>query len=391
MSLCEIKFEEIYRKSPAGVAFCPYRICPVGAHSDHQLGKVTGLAIEKGIHIAYAPKLNGVVEICSLQFDKRAQWHIRAVPDTRTGDWADYLRGATLEMMKRYPLQNGISAVIEGSLPIGGLSSSASVTLAFLKALASVNGVSLSQPELVNMALNAERDYVGVSCGKLDQSCEVYSKAGSLFYLDTLDDTYALLPAPEKMKPYRIMIFFSGAERSLVGSAYNMRVDECKSAAYALKAFSGAEYGRYADTFCRQVPREAFERYGGLLPEQWRKRALHWYGEQERVEKAVGAWRVGDMDAFGKLVFESGRSSIENYETGGPELKALFEIMTRTDGIYGGRFCGAGFRGCCMAIIDPAFEESVAASVSERYLQLFPQHADRYMAVICRSADGISL
>ena len=35
------------------------------------------------------------------------------------------------------------------------------------------------------------------------------------------------------------------------------------------------------------------------------------------------------------------------------ELKKLYEIMTDTDGIYGGRFSGAGFKGCCMALIDP--------------------------------------
>lgn len=391
MSLCEIKFEETYRKSPEGVAFCPYRICPVGAHVDHQLGKVTGFALDKGIHIAYAQKTNGVVEIRSMQFDKRAQWHVRAVPEAGTGDWANYLRGATLELQKRYPLQNGVSAVIEGSLPIGGLSSSSAVTIAFLKALSAVNGIHLDPLEMVNLALNAERNYVGVSCGKLDQSCEVYSKAGHLLYLDTSDDSYSLIATPRNMKPYRIMVFFSGVERTLVGSAYNMRVDECKSAAYALKAFSGAVYGKYSDTVCRQVPREVFLEYRDRLPEPWRKRADHWYGEQDRVEKAVSEWTAGDIDAFGRLVFESGASSIDNYETGGPELKTLFEIMKETDGIYGGRFSGAGFRGCCMAIVDPAYEESIADSVGRRYLEAFPQYRDKFVSVVCDSSDGIKL
>ena len=91
---CEERFYEIYGKDPVGISFCPYRICPIGAHSDHNLGKITGLAIDKGIHIAYKPKMNGVVEMCSLQFPKRAQWHIREIGE-KTGDWADYLRGAT--------------------------------------------------------------------------------------------------------------------------------------------------------------------------------------------------------------------------------------------------------------------------------------------------------
>lgn len=117
MLSCEQKFQELYHKEAEGISFCPYRICPIGAHSDHNLGKITGLAIDKGIHIAYRPKENGVVELCSLQFDKRAQWHIAQVPAQRQGDWADYLRGATLELARRYPLRHGMSGVIQGTLP----------------------------------------------------------------------------------------------------------------------------------------------------------------------------------------------------------------------------------------------------------------------------------
>lgn len=76
-------FEQTYRKSPEHTAFTPYRVCPIGAHSDHQLGKITGFAIDKGIHIAYGPKMNGVVEISSLQFSKRAQWHVSETPSEK--------------------------------------------------------------------------------------------------------------------------------------------------------------------------------------------------------------------------------------------------------------------------------------------------------------------
>ena len=89
--LCEDRFRQTYGREPDGRSFCPYRICPIGAHSDHNLGKITGLAIDKGIHIAYSAKQNGVVEMASLQFPKRAQWHIASVPASRQGDWADYL------------------------------------------------------------------------------------------------------------------------------------------------------------------------------------------------------------------------------------------------------------------------------------------------------------
>lgn len=388
---CEEKFFEIYGKQNEGLAFCPYRVCPIGAHSDHQYGKITGLAIDKGIHIAYRPKQNGVIEMSSLNFEKRAQWHISSTPETKENDWADYLRGATLALSRRYPLGTGLCGVIEGSLPIGGLSSSAAVIISFLSALTSVNNIHLTQKEIIMTALEAENSYVGVSCGKLDQSCEVYSKKNHLLYLDTLDDSFELIPTNPVMKPYKIAIFFSGVERTLAGSKFNMRVDECRSAAYALKAFSGMEYGKFEETHLREVPVEIFNRYKDRLPENWAKRAEHWYTEFDRVQRGAEAWRKGDIEAFGKLSFESGRSSIYNYETGSPELKRLYELMLETDGIYGGRFSGAGFKGCCMALIDPAFEESIIEKIGREYISAFPELEGKYSVHICESADGVAL
>ncbi len=387
----ETLFEQIYRKAPEGIAFCPYRVCPLGAHSDHQLGKVTGLAIDKGIKIAYKTKHNGVIELCSLQFEQRAQWHIADVPKTKQNDWADYLRGATCILKQKYPLSVGICGVIEGSLPIGGLSSSAAVTISFLSALCRANGIVLSEHEMIITALRAENEYVGVSCGKLDQSCEVYCRKDKLLYLDTKDDSFELIERHPAMKPYRIAVFFSGIERNLAGSKFNMRVDECRSAAYALKAFAGMEYGKIAETNLRDVPREVYDRYKDRLPEPWRLRAEHWYTEYERVEAGVEAWRRGDIGEFGRLSFESGKSSIENYQTGSPELKELYEIMRRTDGIYGGRFSGAGFKGCCMALVDPAYIDSITEKVTGAYLKVFPALKGKFSVHICDSADGVRL
>ncbi len=386
---CQERFQEIYKREPEALAFCPYRVCPIGAHSDANLGKITGLAIDKGIHIAYSPKLNGVVELCSLQFEKRAQFHVRDVPRHKQDDWADYLRGVTIKLGEHYPLTYGLSGVIEGSLPIGGLSSSAAVALVFLKALCHVNLIHPEPLELILISMAAENDYVGVSSGKLDQSCEVYSKKNHLLYLDTKTDQYELIPTHPDMKPYRIAIFFSGIERTLAGSKFNMRIDEARSAAYALMAYAGMEYGKFCEANLRAVPREVYEQYKERLPETWRRRAEHWYTEFDRVEQGAEAWRKGDIETYGRLSFESGKSSICNWETGSPELKTLYDIMCHTEGIYGGRFSGAGFKGCCMALIDPAYESAITRQVTKEYLAAFPQLEGKYSVHICDSADGL--
>lgn len=384
-------FAHTYKKVPQYTAFTPYRVCPIGAHSDHQLGKITGFAINKGIHIAYSPKENGVIEIQSLQFEKRAQWHVEATPKTKENDWADHLRGATIALHKRYPLRRGLCAVLDGELPIGGLSSSAAVIITYLSALCKMNGIELTPDELITFSKEAENKYVGVSCGKLDQSCEVYCKKDHLLYMDLRDDTYELIPQSTQMKPYKFAIFFSGLERSLASSAFNMRVDECRSAAYALKAYAGMAYGKFEETNLRDVPCEVYEQYKDRLPDNWRKRAEHWYTEFDRVQKGAEAWRRGDLETYGKLSFESGYSSIHNWETGSPELIKLYEIMTETQGIYGGRFSGAGFKGCCLAIIDPQYEESIIGMVTREYLTAFPHLTGKYSVHICESADGVKL
>ena len=386
---CEEVYFDTYGKTPEAIAFCPYRISPLGAHIDHQWGKINGLAIDKGIHIAYSRKENGVVELQSLNFPKRAQFHVNSIPEEKVGDWADHMRGAAKMLLEKYPLRYGISAVIEGTLPIGGLSSSAAVIIAFMSALAQVNRIHLDPWETIMMAKAAENKYVGVNCGKLDQSCEVLCLQDQLLYLDCADDSYQLIPWTGSK--FKIAVFFSGLERSLATSAYNLRQDECKAAAYSLLAHAGLEYGKFADTRLRDVPTPVFEEYKHLLPDNFRKRAEHYFSEYHRAEEGAEAWRKGDLETYGKLIFQSGRSSIENYECGCPELITLYNIMAETDGIYGGRFSGAGFKGCCMALVDPEKAEKIMATVEEKYLAVYPALKGKYLGALCDSADGVKL
>ena len=230
---------------------------------------------------------------------------------------------------------------------------------------------------------------MGVNVGTLDQSCEVLSRARHLLYLDCRDNHYELIPEHPSMKPYKIAIFFSGLEHNLAGSKYNMRVDELRAGIYALQALSGADYGKFKEANARDVSFETYEEFKDRLPRPWMLRCEHWYTEFKRVEAGVEAWRRGDIEEFGRLSFASGWSSIHNWESGAPEQIKLYEIMTKTEGIYGGRFSGAGFKGCCMALIDPEKAESIAEAVEAQYLAAYPQMKGKYAFYLCDSADGI--
>jgi galactokinase/galacturonokinase len=110
--------------------------------------------------------------------------------------------------------------------------------------------------------------------------------------------------------------------------------------------------------------------------------------EFDRVEEAVTAFSEGDVERLGAVMFASGKSSIELWESGCEEMIALYDIMTQTPGIYGGRFSGAGFKGCCIAISDPSRREAIVDSVSGRYLERFPNLKGHFSAHVCKTADG---
>ena len=371
-------------------SFCPYRVCPLGAHIDHQLGLVTGFALDIGTDFDYFATDDGSIEVYSENFSGDALGDIDEEYE-RQYIWADYLFGAVKTLKKSYSITKGIKGIVKGSVLGGGLSSSASVILTYLRALSSINGINLASPELINLAIDEERSYIGVNVGKLDQSCEVYCKEGHLLYLDTKTDSTKLIPIPTNMPDFEIAVIFSGVERKLAGSAYNTRVDECKAASYALKDFARLEYGKFADSYLRDVPSGIYRQYKDKLPHTWAKRASHFYGEMDRVKRGVKAFQNGDLAEFGRIVFESGRSSIEKYETGSVELKTLHEIMERTDGIYGGRFSGAGFNGCAMAIVDPSKKDEVKDRIESEYLERFPDLKEHFSIHFCRTADGIGL
>ena len=352
--------------------FAPYRVCPLGAHIDHQKGIVQGFVIDRGVHLEYTPSGDGVVEIESANFAGSVRFSLDSIPDVKVGDWADHLRGAALQLTHHYPIHTGVKGRIAGDPPLGGgLSSSAAVIIAFLKALSSINGIELDSHELITMAQAAENQYVGVRCGKLDQSCIVLSRANHLLVLDCQDDSYTLLPWNTGNQEIRFGVFFSGLERSLATSDYNRRQDECREAAFRLIANAHQaglpvipEHTSYEQggAVLRDVPVEIYEAYRSALPEKLARRADHFFGEMKRVEKGVEAWKAGDLDTYGSLVFDSGMSSITNYECGCDELITLFHILQNTPGVLGARFSGAGFKGCCMALIEPTLADQVLAT-----------------------------
>lgn len=141
----------------------------------------------------------------------------------------------------------------------------------------------------------------------------------------------------------------------------------------------------------RDIPYDVYLKHKSKLPINYQKRAEHFYSEIDRVEKGINYYKKGDIESFGKLVTESGESSINNWKTGSRELIDLFNIIKSCDGVYGARFSGSGFKGSCLAFINPKDIDKLFKEVEEKYISKYPKLKEKYSAHICNTADGIKL
>ena len=379
--------------------FSPYRVCPLGAHVDHQHGLVTGFAIDKGVDFWFDVTNTDAtdktdnwpdnhVHLESLTFDGTVDFDIDTPPQAKEGHWGDYARGAKYALLKHFELKRGINGVIKGSLPVGGLSSSAAVLLAYVMAFARANDIPLEPFEVVKIASEAEREYIGLNNGLLDQACIALGKKDGLLFLDCDSNDWHIIKRNPEMPEFEIGIFFSGLTRSLVNSDYNLRVDECKTAAWNMLAYTDQPLKTFDKTFLRDIPKSTFDKTRTAMPARFARRAEHFYSECSRVRQGVTAWEKGDLELFGQLSFDSCESSIHNYECGSPELIAIYDIMRTLPGVYGGRFSGAGFKGACIALVDPAHKDDIEKQLTARYLEQFPEYEKTFQVFWVKPDDG---
>lgn len=367
------------------VVFAPYRICPLGAHIDHQRGPVTAMALDRGVMLAYAPLREAIVTMSSMNFAGEVRVELAAVPSAMPGDWGNYPRGAILALQQGQPLKCGLAGIVEGSAVEGGLSSSAALGVACLLALEDVNSICV--PPLRNIQLDQyiENSYLGLKNGVLDQAAILLSRKDHLTRIDCSTLRHEQWARPATMPGFSVMIAHSGIRKALIHTDYNRRVDECQEAARLLLDAAGRGKDR---AVLGDVTAEEYDTFRDRLPPHLARRAAHFFSESDRVDRGTRAWQAGDIAAFGQLITESGESSIAHYECGSPPLIDLFRLIAETPGVYGSRFSGAGFRGCCLALVDSSRAESIAAEVQQAYRRLHPELAHAAHVWLCDTSDG---
>lgn len=348
------------------VVVSPYRFNPLGAHIDHQGGQVLARCLNQYTILIFWPSGTAQSRVyANLEGDEwqKTQFLVSDLKDDY--GWDSMARASAAALADFSHTDKGMDAVVFGTMVSCGLSSSASVILAYLSALAHVNNVELSAQEMVELSRRVENDYRGLNNGVQDQMSIIYGQLTSLSLLDVETVTSRPIPDPAEIDRYRFLMCFSGVSRNLGGSSFNSRVAECRAAAQSLH--SEAEH-------LGQVPAEfRTAKQINALPEMLSRRAQHVYGEMKRVALGAEAWMAGDIVEFGKLMDQSCQSSIHNYQSGSEWLIALHEIAREIPGVYGNRFSGGGYGGCLFMLVDKHKMDDVATQLMDRYIGRYPE------------------
>ena len=384
-------FRHTFNKEATGVVWAPFRICPVGAHVDHQYGHVAAAAIGIGITLAFTPRDDGLVRIYSHAMEEMAEFGTEHI-HPKEGIWLDYAKGAVVACKDLAGLKTvrGIDCVVIGGAMGAGLSSSAAVGLAYTLALASVNGLQLSNQDLIAHDAYIEQRYMGLNNGTLDPATIVLAKADRLCHIETRENgvTYH-----RGGTPFQFVVVFSGIFEALTPANFNQRVQESWQAAEELKRLGSKQIDapRLGDFEYAE-----FEEGRHRLSPVSRRRAEHFFSETNRVTRSIEAWEQGDISSLGQLMRRSAASSIANYECGATPVKDLVSILNETPGVAGARFCGPGFRGCCVALLEAPYESASARAavfqaVKKRYAYGHKKLADLSWMLPCDIAGGAKL
>lgn len=348
--------------------FSPGRVNLMGAHLDYNGGPVMPMAIDRGTFIALGERDDRRVRLRTTHGyesdDEGLEFELAALPERRTGRWVDYPLGVLRMLLERGSPARGADILFGGNLPVGaGLSSSASICVGTAFALNRAWKLGLEQRELVDAALRAEREFVGVRCGIMDPYAVGFAKNGALLWLDCKDASTAHLPLDHDA--LSVAVADSGVRRELAQGAFNQRVAESARAFELLGVYAPEA------TCLRDVPGSVLDAHEAELEPHVARRARHVVDEVRRTFAARDALARGDLRGFGEQMFACHRSLRDLYEVSVPELDTLVESASRQPAVFGARLTGAGFGGCAVIVLERRAREPALAAIAADFEQRF--------------------
>ncbi|GAB4452830.1 MAG: galactokinase [Anaerolineales bacterium] len=385
------RLSTIYRDTfggiPAHIVRAPGRVNLLGEHVDYNDGFVLPAAIDRATYIAFSPAAARHSTLTAVDFDQQASFSPDTIPTKTQADssplpeWAHYPAGVMWALMEEGLPVLSMNAVFASDVPRGsGLSSSASVEMAFLLAWQTLGGWTLPPMRRALLGQKAENRYVGVNCGIMDQFASACGVENRLLLLDCRSLAWKPIPLPEDVS---IVIADTTVRRKLTGGEYNQRRAACEEAVRLLRQ------DLPHITSLRDVSVEEFNRLAHQLPPEVRKRARHVVDEIERTSQAEVLLEAGDVRNFGRLMNECHVSLRDLYEVSCPELNLMVNLAQSLEGCYGARLTGAGFGGCTVNLVVKEHAQSFAQQLAVNYEAQSGFHPEIYITRASRGAELI--
>jgi len=373
------EFENQFGDRPAAVIRAPGRVNLIGEHTDYNDGFVLPMAIDRAIWIALRPLPGETVRVYSHDFGDTQTFSFDEVEKPRedfaSSGWIEYLKGVAWVLRDAGHKLQAWEGVLVGDVPVGaGLSSSAALEMATMRAFAALGDWPWDVPAMALLGQRAENQWVGVNCGIMDQMISAAGQKDHALLLDCRSMQTELVPLPPETA---VIVLDTTTRRGLVDSAYNERRRQCEEAAehFAVKAL-------------RDISTSQLRAESGKLDALTEQRARHVISENERTLQAVAAMRAGDAHTLGGLMDASHVSLRDDFEVSSPALDAMVACAHQAPGCYGARMTGAGFGGCAVALVEAQQVDSFSQQVASTY-QVETGHQAQIYA--CMATDGAAI
>lgn len=368
-----------------GTFSVPGRVNLIGEHTDYNDGFVLPMAIEKEIVMLGQLRNDRKVRVFDFGYNTEIDFSLDKLIPLRKNTWANYLMGVMDEIQKAgYPLQ-GANLVFISNIPKGaGLSSSAALEVVTALTMAKLNSLKIEPVEMALLCRRAENNFVGVSCGIMDQYVSCLGQKNYALFIDCRSNDYE--PVPFKDPDYQVLICNSKIQRGLANSEYNKRREECKIATKFFKQKFNREIRALRD-----ITIDEFKKYQAQLPEIIARRTRHVISENYRVQAGVQALRMGNYSAFGQLMIESHQSLKDDYEVSCAELDLLVNLALKQEGVLGARMTGAGFGGCTVNLLRREYIDAFEKTIKQGYKKITGINPDIYLTLPTEGAKVIKL
>lgn len=380
------QYREKFGHAPAHISRAPGRVNLLGEHVDYNDGFVLPAAIDRATYVAFSPAYSRHSTLVAVDFDQQTSFSAETISSRAQIDssplpeWALYPAGVMQSLMQEDLSAPAMNAMFSSDVPRGsGLSSSASIEMAFMIAWQTLGGWRLPPMQRALLGQMAENQYVGVNCGIMDQFASACGVENKLLLLDCRSLEWKTVPLPENVS---IVIADTTVRRKLTSGEYNKRRSACEEAVRLLQQeLPGIKS-------LRDVSVEDFNRLSEKLPDEIEKRARHVVEEIERSNLAEALLDADDIQNFGRLMNECHVSLRDLYEVSCPELNAMVAVAQSIEGCCGARLTGAGFGGCTVNLVANENVEEFVRKLAKGYEDQTALHPEIY---ITRASLGAGL